>query len=140
MSLRGEAIKANDEVWFNNKTCNMKVIIDGVEYAKVEKKEEEMTLIQLRSSGRLMVSGGNSNRDKLQAIRDMILVADYLNGEWKPIWDKSNLNYSITIDNDNVRYSNWAYINTVFVYFKSKEVALKAIEMLGEDTIKTALL
>jgi len=140
VSLRGEAIKANDEVWFNNKTCNMKVIIDGVEYAKVEKKEEEMTLIQLRSSGRLMVSGGNSNRDKLQAIRDMILVADYLNGEWKPIWDKSNLNYSITIDNDNVRYSNWAYINTVFVYFKSKEVALKAIEMLGEDTIKTALL
>lgn len=79
--------------------------------------------------------------EKLIAINKLMNVAKYLNGDWCPNWNEGNPKYFISIDH----YKNiiavdcnidYAY-NTI--YFKSKELAQQAIEILGEETIKTAL-
>ena len=77
--------------------------------------------------------------EKLKAIRDMIVVAEYLNRGWKPnfnnyIQDK----YSIDIKNNDIAISSWSMFNSGFVYFNSNELAEEAIDILGEDTIRLA--
>ena len=79
---------------------------------------------------------------KLLAINKLMNVAKYLNGNWQPDWDNSEEakyylyfygKHYIDID---YRYQ---YIYCL-VYFKSNELAQQAIEILGEETIKLALL
>ena len=78
----------------------------------------------------------------LLAINKLMNVANYLNNGWKPDWDDhTQLKYSIycnTSDKTLVIDHN-TYFNYGLVYFKSKELAEQAIEILGEETIKLAL-
>lgn len=77
---------------------------------------------------------------KLLAINKLMNVAKYLNGDWKPNWnDNGKGKYFILMDYNNMIVDcNTSYIyNTV--YFKSKELAQQAIDILGEETIKLAL-
>lgn len=68
-------------------------------------------------------------------------VARYLNGDWRPAlnetwyWLSVNINNNVIIDSWPNRYSS----NTGKIYFKSKELAQQAIEILGEETIRLAL-
>lgn len=71
-------------------------------------------------------------------------VARYLNGEWKWklghhnaffIVDRSSKESEICLDID--KYS--CYFERPTIFFKSKEAAQQAIEILGEETIKLAL-
>lgn len=80
--------------------------------------------------------------EKLFAINKLMNVAKYLNGDWQPNWDKGNepkyyiyySNMYKTLNTDCV-----VSVQTNNIFFKSKELAEQAIEILGEETITLAL-
>ena len=79
---------------------------------------------------------------KLIAINKLMNVAKYLNGDWQPDW--SNLNerkyYIYYSNNDNAIFISESVVNhSINIYFKFKEFAKQAIEILGKETIKLAL-
>lgn len=79
---------------------------------------------------------------KLLAINQLLNIAKYLNGDWQPNWDNNNENkYTIYIDRNNTRILiDFMYVsNKCIVYFKTEELAQRAINILGEETIKLAL-
>lgn len=80
--------------------------------------------------------------EKLISINKLLNVAKYLNREWKPNWkDADERKYFIYIcPRDCYIGVKSATIHmSDIVYFKSEELAKQAIEILGEDAIKTAL-
>lgn len=78
---------------------------------------------------------------KVLAINALLNVAKYLNDGWTPHWNNSG------------EYKYYIYINRAgnldigyvfsscdsLVYFRTQENAIKAIKILGEDAIRTAL-
>lgn len=80
--------------------------------------------------------------EKLISINKLLNVAKYLNREWRPNWKDADerkyfiytcpRDYYIGVKSATVHMSD-------IVYFKSEELAKQAIEILGEETIKTAL-
>lgn len=78
---------------------------------------------------------------KLLAINQLMNVAKYLNDNWKPDWsDRFKYKYYIFVDhNGNISVSFYTNCNASPVYFKTRELAEKAIKILGEETIKLAL-
>lgn len=80
--------------------------------------------------------------EKLISINKLLNVAKYLNREWKPNWKDADerkyfiytcpRDYYIGVKSATVHMSD-------IVYFKSEELAKQAIEILGEETVKTAL-
>lgn len=79
--------------------------------------------------------------EKLLAINKLMNVAKYLNGEdWKPDWDNEDeLKYFINKNREGIYVSRNNCNNFAIVYFKSKELAQQAIDILGEETIRLAL-
>jgi len=80
--------------------------------------------------------------EKILAINKLMNVAKYLNGDWQPDWNNENeYKYSIYYSHRYNRLSiNNVYgIQSQSIYFKTKELAKKAIEILGEETIRLAL-
>lgn len=78
--------------------------------------------------------------EKLLAINKLMNVAKYLNGDWKPDWDEcKEYIWSICLDGDYIDVVYSFKCNSELVYFKTKELARQAIEILGEETIKLAL-
>lgn len=80
--------------------------------------------------------------EKLIAINKLLNVAKYLNGEWLPNWkeadEKKYFIYICPRDCYTSVKSATVHMSDI-VYFKSEELARQAIEILGEETIKTAL-
>lgn len=79
---------------------------------------------------------------KLLAINMLLNVAKYLNDGWQPNWnDENEKKYTITFDRHNKSIiTNWCVTaNKCIVYFKTEELAQKAIDILGEKTIKLVL-
>lgn len=91
----------------------------------------------------LNVCTSRKQAQKLLAINQLMNVAKYLNGDWQPDWDNYSENkYYIYIDQDlpNKVYISYCHALIInFVYFKTEELAQKAIDILGEETIKLAL-
>jgi len=80
--------------------------------------------------------------EKLLAINKLMNVAKYLNGDWQPDWEYIHENkYYISIDHDCkvLRIDDIRIMQSSDIYFKSKELAQQAIEILGEETIRLAL-
>ena len=77
--------------------------------------------------------------DKLFAINKLMNVAKYLNGDWQPNWDNITDKFFIYINKEGICVESTISINGEYIYFKHKELAKQAIEILGEDTIKLAL-
>lgn len=79
---------------------------------------------------------------KLIAINQLLNVAKYLNDDWKPDWkDAGKDKFCITL---NYKYNKMSIhcahmLSESIVYFKTKELAEQAIEILGVETIKLAL-
>lgn len=78
--------------------------------------------------------------EQLLAINKLMNVANYLNGDWEPNWndeyeDKFYIHYAL----GKLYFSSKQRANYGCVYFKSKDLALKAIEILGEEEVKKAL-
>lgn len=86
---------------------------------------------------------------KNQAINQLLNVAKFLNknedgSDWKPDFsDENNEFYTLGIDPDDnsvrIIEVNMQRVPTEFVYFRTEELALQAIQILGEDVIRTAL-
>ena len=80
--------------------------------------------------------------NKLLAINKLLNVAKYLNDGWQPDWQNANeFKYCITIDynSDILSIHRVRLSSDAVVYFKTIELAWKAINILGEETIKLAL-
>jgi hypothetical protein len=71
---------------------------------------------------------------------NLMNVAKFLNGDWGPDFDNMKQNrYFIYISNGQLRIDNRLLINFGAVYFKNKDLAEKAIEILGKENIISAL-
>ena len=74
---------------------------------------------------------------KLITFRKLLEVADYLNGDWKPDWTNDTQYKYIISYNSKTRtlfIQNYWY-NPGVICFSSKEKALKAIKIIGEEEL-----
>ena len=79
------------------------------------------------------------HRLKCIIFRKLLEVADYLNGDWKPNWsNQEQIKYFISYDYRNKEWStlNLGFTSLGIVCFSSRENALKAIEIIGEEELK----
>lgn len=80
-------------------------------------------------------STSEKQAQKLLAINKLMNVAKYLNGGWKPKGAENK--YFLYIDDKkNIDIIYNSYCIESFIYFKSEELARKAVEILGEETIR----
>lgn len=80
--------------------------------------------------------------EKLLAIIQLMNVAKYLNGNWQPDWesDSEKKYYIKYFSKDNEVLVDYVFrYNYPVVYFRTKDLAQRAIDILGEETIKLAL-
>ena len=79
---------------------------------------------------------------RLLAINKLMNVAEYLNDGWKPDWkDSLKSKWYILWDNCSNKFEI-GYRNSYMgglAYFKTPDLALQAIEILGEEEVKLAL-
>lgn len=78
----------------------------------------------------------------LLALNKLQNVANCLNGDWKPDWQNvSEYKWFLYYNpKSSTLYSSYTtYFQESIAYFETKELTLKAIEILGEEEIKTAL-
>ena len=74
--------------------------------------------------------------EKLLAINKLMNVAKYLNGDYEPDFKKEEPKFFIYInDKNNIDISANYILIKHFVYFRTKELAKQAIDILGEETI-----
>ena len=76
---------------------------------------------------------------KCVTFRKLLEVAEYLNGDWKPDWNNYNqCKYYISYSSKTRIFfiQNCWYVNSGIVCFSSKENALKAIDIIGEEELK----
>ena len=75
---------------------------------------------------------------KLLAINQLMNIAKYLNGNWNPNFKKGEEpKFFIYInDKNDISISTNYIVGEHFVYFRTKELARKAVEILGEETIR----
>lgn len=78
--------------------------------------------------------------EKLLAINQLMNVASYLNKDWKPDWNNHYQNKFYIFVRDGTINIDYVYIsNDGVVFFPNEETAKRAIEILGEETIRLAL-
>lgn len=77
---------------------------------------------------------------RLSVISKLMNVAKYLNGDWKPDWNNNTEDkWFLGIKDNKIYTDSIITYNSGLVYFKTKELAQKAIKILGEDVIHLAL-
>lgn len=72
---------------------------------------------------------------RMVAFNKLQNIAKYLNGDWKPVFDGHHKNWSIGKEGDTFLAMYTEYVNKASVYFKSKDLALDAIRLMGEDSL-----
>lgn len=78
--------------------------------------------------------------EKLLAINKLMNVASYLNKDWKPDWENGKENkYYIYLNNNIIGIFATSTIHSDVAFFPDRETAKRAIEILGEETIRLAL-
>lgn len=78
--------------------------------------------------------------EKLLAINKLMNVAHYLNKDWKPDWRDSHQDkYYLCMREGNIRVGCVTSIQGIVIVFPDEKTAKKAIEILGEETIRKAL-
>lgn len=80
--------------------------------------------------------------EKLLAINKLMNVTKFLNDDWQPDWSfVGEAKYAINFDHgkNELVISQYTTFQSNNVYFKTRELAEKAIKILGEETIKLAL-
>ena len=79
------------------------------------------------------------HKQKCITFRKLLEVAAYLNGDWEPDWDDTSQHkYLIVYNHSEETFDTdyFRYLSENTVYFSSKENALKAIEIIGEEELK----
>lgn len=76
---------------------------------------------------------------KVVSIKQLLITAKHLNGDWKPDFNKRRQEkYYIKINEFRIVVDvAWEH-NVSFAYFQSRDDAQRAISILGEKTIRTA--
>lgn len=72
---------------------------------------------------------------RLIAFNKLQNIAKYLNGDWKPDFDGYHENWHIGKEYDTFLAMYTKYVNKASVYFKSKDLALEAIRLMGEESL-----
>lgn len=72
---------------------------------------------------------------RLLAFNKLMNIAKYPNGEWMPDFDGDHENWHIGKEGDTFLAMYTKYVNKASVYFKSKDLALEAIRLMGEDSL-----
>lgn len=72
---------------------------------------------------------------RMVAFNKLQNIAKYLNGDWKPDFDGNHENWSIGKEGDTFLAMYTRYVNKASVYFKSKDIALEAIRLMGEESL-----
>lgn len=88
------------------------------------------------------ISTSNKQLEQLLALNKLMNVAKYLNGDWEPNWYSSGetkWGISFNCSQKKIDISAWGTLKYGNVHFKSEELALQAIDILGEKEIKKAL-
>jgi len=77
---------------------------------------------------------------KIWAIKQVLITAKYLNGDWMPNWENdSEDKYYLSVMQNEIYVLNNQIANGKPCYFKSEKRARRCVNILGEETIKTAL-
>lgn len=79
---------------------------------------------------------------QLLYLNKLMNVAKYLNGDWEPQFlDRGQKKWCIYYNFEDFKWgvTNYTHYQHAAVYFKSEELALQAIEILGEEEVKKAL-
>ena len=71
--------------------------------------------------------------NKWTAIHKLAIIAEYLNEGWKPDWTNINENKYFIYKGDEIKVSYVSRSRECMIYFKSKELAQKAIEIMGDE-------
>lgn len=123
-----------ERIVFKKKSLKYKDVTE--ELFKIE--DDCVWFITPYSHGDFFISAKQS--EKLVAINRLLNVAKYLNGDWKPSWDGTNeCKWTVCVNNGQVTTIEHIHTCDFVVCFKSHELAQKAIEILGENTIRLAL-
>lgn len=97
----------------------------------------------IRFSGENIILATSRNQiEQLLALNKLMNVAKYLNSDWEPDWHNSReTKWCLFFDNckHKITTSTWQTLHHGCVHFKSEELALQAIEILGEEEVKKAL-
>ena len=120
---------------------------DGNVYTIIEKEKKKLTYNDVikklypHTSQKIIAEHFNSvqHLQKIIAIIELTNVAKYLNGDWQPDWNDAGAKYCININNDEIGIDFISTRHYGDIYFRSKELAQQAIEILGEGTVKCAL-
>lgn len=72
---------------------------------------------------------------RLLAFNKLMNIAKYLNGDWMPDFDGDQENWNIGKKGDTFLAMYTRYVNKASVYFKSKDIALEAIRLMGEESL-----
>lgn len=72
---------------------------------------------------------------RLLAFNKLMNIAKYLNGDWMPDFDGDQENWNIGKEGDTFLAMYTRYVNKASVYFKSKDIALEAIRLMGEESL-----
>ena len=102
------------------------------------------TFIPKKCSGAQYKSNATSEKQlqRLLAINKLMNVAEYLNEDWKPDWkDPLKSKWGICWDHSIKKFEVEAChsFQSEITHFKTPDLALKAIEILGEEEVKLAL-
>lgn len=122
------------------KPIKKKLTYDGIVKELFKKKET----FWINSYGNIGSSknGCTSQKQarKLLAINQLMNVAKYLNGDWKPNWGCGESKYYLKIDKGGtILVGSFIKNRCGDIYFKSEELAKQAVEILGKNTIDLAL-
>lgn len=125
------------------KPIGKKLTYEDVAKELFEGENRYITTFSFQKGWKDATCTSSKQTEKLIAINKILNVAKYLNGTWSPNWDNDK-EYKYWIGVKEC-YSKELYIehsssfSFSFTYFKSEGLARQAIEILGEETIKTAL-
>lgn len=72
---------------------------------------------------------------RMVAFNKLQNIAKYLNGDWKPVFDRLIKNWNISKDGDTFLAMYTKVLNRGSVYFKSEEAANEAIRLMGENSL-----
>ena len=90
----------------------------------------------------IIIATSKQQLEQLLALNKLMNVANYLNGDWKPDFTNfSERKWWIQYDfEDSMLDTDFScYYRNSVVYFKSEDLAIQAIEILGEEEVKKAL-
>ena len=117
-----------------------KVSVNGDEVVVMEDTKQHEATKQITLDEIKKMGGVENWIPKLVAIRDMLIVADYLNKGWVPDWNDMRMDKCcIYIMSSRIVVDVCISNNISICYFKSRENADQAITILGEEKIRLAL-